>query len=240
MTLRGAYSSSFDLRAKLRGTYLSRLLGGCGRGLIAEKGVRIRSLERVRFGTNCWLKENVLIDGRCHDGFGIDAGDDVIVRAGAYLDAYGGPGFISIGNRVGIGQYAYIGGNGGVRIGDDVMISGHTYIVSATHQFQPDTCAYQDQGETRLGVDIAANVWIAANCVVIDGVSVGEGSVVAAGSVVTTDVPPWVVVAGSPAKVIRGVDEPSRRREQTTGPPRKHDQSAVLYLGRTRRSRYYE
>nr|WP_238988835.1 2,3,4,5-tetrahydropyridine-2,6-dicarboxylate N-acetyltransferase [Calorimonas adulescens] len=56
-------------------------------------------------------------------------------------------------------------------------------------------------------VKIGDNVLVGANAVILEGVTVGDGAVVAAGSVVTHDVPPRVVVAGSPAKVIKEVDE---------------------------------
>lgn len=56
-------------------------------------------------------------------------------------------------------------------------------------------------------VIIEDNVLIGANSVILEGVRVGKGSVVAAGSVVTKDVPPGVVVAGSPARIIKTKDE---------------------------------
>ncbi len=55
-------------------------------------------------------------------------------------------------------------------------------------------------------VVIEDNVMVGANAVVLEGVRIGSGSVVAAGSVVISDVPPGVVVAGTPAKVIKAVD----------------------------------
>ena len=47
------------------------------------------------------------------------------------------------------------------------------------------------------------NVWIATGAIVLPGVTIGEGAVVAAGAVVTKDVPPWTVVGGNPARVIK-------------------------------------
>jgi acetyltransferase-like isoleucine patch superfamily enzyme len=54
---------------------------------------------------------------------------------------------------------------------------------------------------------IGRNVWIAAGAIVVGGVTIGEDSVVAAGSVVTKDVPPNVLVAGNPARVIRTIED---------------------------------
>ena len=63
-------------------------------------------------------------------------------------------------------------------------------------------------------VTICDGVMIGANAVVLEGVTVGENSVVAAGSVVTKDVPPLSVVAGTPAKIIKQVDEKTQSKTE--------------------------
>jgi acetyltransferase-like isoleucine patch superfamily enzyme len=60
-----------------------------------------------------------------------------------------------------------------------------------------------EQGVTRSFVKIEDDCWIAANSILMAGVTVGKGSIVAAGSVVTKDVPPFSIVAGNPAQVIK-------------------------------------
>jgi acetyltransferase-like isoleucine patch superfamily enzyme len=61
----------------------------------------------------------------------------------------------------------------------------------------------KEQGVTQKGVVIEDDCWIAANSVILDGVRIGRGSVVAAGAVVSRDVPPFSIVAGVPARVIK-------------------------------------
>ena len=57
-------------------------------------------------------------------------------------------------------------------------------------------------------VEIGDDVWIGSNCIILKGVTVGNGAIVAAGSVVTKDVPPWSIVGGNPAKVIKRLSRP--------------------------------
>lgn len=50
---------------------------------------------------------------------------------------------------------------------------------------------------------IKNDVWIGANCTILDGITIGNGAVIAAGSIVTKDVPPYAIVGGNPAKIIK-------------------------------------
>ncbi|MDY6896312.1 MAG: DapH/DapD/GlmU-related protein, partial [Thermotogota bacterium] len=61
---------------------------------------------------------------------------------------------------------------------------------------------------------IEDNVLIGANAVVLEGVKVGQGSIIGAGSVVISDVEPYSVVAGTPAKFIKKVDDKTKAKTQ--------------------------
>jgi H+/gluconate symporter-like permease len=63
-------------------------------------------------------------------------------------------------------------------------------------------------------VIIGDNVLVGANAVILEGVKIGSGSVVAAGSVVVSDVEPGVVVAGTPAKIVKRVDTKTKNKTQ--------------------------
>ena len=58
------------------------------------------------------------------------------------------------------------------------------------------------KGDAR-SITIDDHVWVGANCFILPGVTIGRGAVIAAGSVVTKSVPPLVIVAGNPARVVR-------------------------------------
>lgn len=90
-----------------------------------------------------------------------------------------------------------------VRIGNHVFIAPGVHIYTATHPHEAELRRTQEFGKP---VTIGNDVWIGGKAVICPGVTIGDCSVIGAGSVVTKDVPPGVVVAGNPAKVIRRLD----------------------------------
>jgi putative colanic acid biosynthesis acetyltransferase WcaF len=100
--------------------------------------------------------------------------------------------YCTLGRGVEVYNYAAI------VIGEQATVSQGTYLCSATHDFEDPTMPLVFHPIT-----IGAQAWVAANCFIAPGVTVGEGAVVGACSVVTKDVPPWTVVAGNPARVIK-------------------------------------
>lgn len=92
---------------------------------------------------------------------------------------------------------------GRVTLGDLVRVATHVVLVGENHVFDDPDTPIALQGLRTEGILVEDDVWIGAHVTVLDGVTVGAHSVLAAGAVVTRDVPPWSVVAGVPARVIR-------------------------------------
>ena len=61
----------------------------------------------------------------------------------------------------------------------------------------------EEDAQTKGKIKIEDEVWIGANVTILSGVTIGKGAIIAAGSVVTKDVPPYSIVGGNPAKIIR-------------------------------------
>ncbi|RZM24376.1 MAG: 50S ribosomal protein L2 [Pedobacter sp.] len=110
---------------------------------------------------------------------------------------------LKIGNNSSIGPYAYIGCSGYIEIGNNVIMSPRVSIYAENHLYDRPDLPIMKQGVKREFVIIEDDCWIAANTVILAGVTIGKGSVIAAGSVVTKSVPPNSVVAGVPARVIK-------------------------------------
>lgn len=88
-----------------------------------------------------------------------------------------------------------------VRLGDRVLLGPKVQIYTATHPLNP--AERKDGWEFALSVEIGNDVWIGGGAIICPGVTIGDGSTIGAGSVVTRDVPPKVVAAGNPCRVIR-------------------------------------
>lgn len=112
-------------------------------------------------------------------------------------------GNIEIGANCFIGEFCMIHGQGGLHIGDDVMIGTHTVIIPANHIFVSRERTIKSQGLECKGIRIEDDCWIGANVTILDGVVIGKGSIVGAGSVVTKSIEEFSIVAGNPAKIIK-------------------------------------
>lgn len=109
---------------------------------------------------------------------------------------------ISFGKNVFINAGCHFQDQGGIYIGDGVLIGHNVVLATANHALEPS----KSRKLNYKPIIIRDNVWIGSNAVILQGVTVGEWAVVAAGAVVTKDVEPYTVVGGIPAKFIRKVD----------------------------------
>jgi len=109
---------------------------------------------------------------------------------------------LHLGRNIHIGRHTEIMADGGISIGNNVVISYHCVLWSIDHRYEGDSLPY-DKARVRRPIVIHDNVWLGRNVMVRGGVTIGEGAVVAMGSVVTRDVPPLAVVGGNPARVLK-------------------------------------
>lgn len=109
---------------------------------------------------------------------------------------------ITVGKNVFINSGCCFQDQGGITIGDNVLIGQQVVIATLNHDLIPDKRANMLPAPVKIGND----VWIGAHATILSGVTVGNGAVIAAGAVVTKDVPANAVVAGVPAKAIRQIE----------------------------------
>jgi acetyltransferase-like isoleucine patch superfamily enzyme len=188
-----------------RGLFLKLFLKESKGLLFVGSGVKLRHKSHFSAGKNLILEDNVFINALSEDG--ITMGDQVSIARDSILICTGviaqkGKG-ISIGQGTGINAGAYLGGQGGIRIGEQVIIGPGVQIFSENHNYDQPGISIKEQGVTRLGVSIGDHCWLGGRVTILDGVHIGKGCVVAAGSVVTKSCPDHVILAGVPARVIK-------------------------------------
>ena len=115
--------------------------------------------------------------------------------------SYTGPHTVII--KAKVGKYSSI--SWGVTIGgadhDYGRVTTHSFLYSDHDHLRPEESPAYDRFAG--ACDVGSDVWIAANATIVRGITVGDGAVVAANAVVTKDVPPYAVVAGVPARILR-------------------------------------
>lgn len=135
----------------------------------------------------------------------LEVGAQALLEPGVWLTA---PGSARI--RIGEGTFLNLGVTIAalelVEIGDHCMFANGCFITDADHRFDDPREPVPWQGFTRKGpTHVGDNVWCGAHVVITSGVSIGERCVIGANSVVRSDIPPFSVAAGVPARVLRRI-----------------------------------
>jgi len=140
-----------------------------------------------------------LRDGR------LEIGPQVLFEPGVWI-TMPAPARVSIGGGTFLNLGVMVAALELVEIGEHCMFANGCVITDANHRYDDREQPVPWQGFTSKGpTRIGDNVWCGANVVVTSGVTIGERCVIGANSVVTTDVPPFSIAAGAPAKVVRTI-----------------------------------
>lgn len=163
-----------------------------------DKIVKFR-LENDRRNSAIPLMDLLNVEARIEPGAiirdKVSIGKSAVIMMGAVINIGA-----EIGEGAMIDMNAVVGARG--KIGKRVHLGAGAVVAGVLEPPSKDPCIIED------------DVLIGANAVVLEGVKIGKGAVVAAGSVVVEDVPAGVVVAGTPAKIIKTVDEKTKGKTQ--------------------------
>ena len=164
----------------LRVGYWRAFMASLGPSAAVETGVLVRGAENIRIGA------------------------DFFCNRGCILLA-DGDGRITIGNRVALNANVHINASigGEIVIGDNVLIGPNVLMRASDHATTNIDVPIWRQGHIAGRIQIDDDVWIGGNATILRDVVIGHGAVVAAGAVVNRDVPPFAVVGGVPARVIK-------------------------------------
>ena len=176
-----------------------------GSGLMFGRGIRLLNKQNIQLGK--WVKIdefttlNALGKGALSIGNNSSIGAFSRVIISTSFNHIGE--HITIGDNVGIGEYAYLGGGGGLTIGDNCIVGQYLSCHPENHNFEDLDVEIRHQGVKREGIVIGANCWIGSKVTITDGVTIGDNCVLAAGAVITKSMPRNSVIGGVPAKVLK-------------------------------------
>jgi acetyltransferase-like isoleucine patch superfamily enzyme len=173
---------------------------GFNRKVFLGRHVTLRCPRQITFSTNVVIDDFVQLIATSSRPDAIRIGSGSFIRSYALLNSGPPDGYIHIGEECSIGQGAILYGNGGIEIGNQVMIAGQCFLVASSHNTNDPSVPMIHQGFTAKGIKINDNVWIGAGAKILDGVTIGERAVIGANAVVNRSVPPGGRVGGVPAK----------------------------------------
>jgi galactoside O-acetyltransferase len=183
---------------------LNKILGKCCPWLYAEIGSGSKVAGRIE---------------RRHPQARIRIGAGTLVAGTLVAEDEGSR--LTVGNNVFVGGGSLIDCLAEVTIEDDVLISYQVLIMDSDNHSIRASERVEDLRRWRQGVydwskvrrapvTIRSRAWIGARATITKGVEIGEGAIVASGAVVTKSVPPFSIVAGNPARIVRELGEDER------------------------------
>ena len=179
-------------------------------GKINRLRKRLHSLIRYSWRFHSWGWKSTLSQPDLLFNPGqISIGENVEIRKGARLETRGGKTKrpkIEIGNDTSIHFYFHCGAFQSIKIGKSVLIAGNVYITDHDHVFTNRDVPPLHADWDIKPVIIEDEVWIGEGAKILKGVRVGRRAVIGANAVVTKDVPPYTIVGGVPAKVIKTIE----------------------------------
>lgn len=133
-------------------------------------------------------------------------GSKIIINENAIIDSFvkikpaGGHGDLIIGENSIINSGCVLYTGNGINIGQNVAVAANCTFAPVNHEYRLKNTLIMKQGfrESKGGIIVGNDVWIGANCVILDGVEIGDGSVIAAGSIVRGKLDEYGIYAGFP------------------------------------------
>lgn len=137
-------------------------------------------------------------------GTNIIIGDASVIDSFVKIKPSGGTGDFTIGKFTYVNSGCVFYSGNGISIADNVLIAANCTFAPVNHAYKERDKLIREQGflPSRGGIVIEDDVWIGANCVILDGAILRRGCVIAASSLVRGEIDPFTVCAGNPLKVI--------------------------------------
>lgn len=166
----------------------------------------IKCSSKIKFGRNFSVGKYCYVDALSCKG--LICGNNVSMGYFTHIELTGSLKFLGqgmiVGNNVGLGSHGHYGSGAGLlEIGDNTIFGNYVSIHPENHNFADLDIPILLQGVTGKGIKIGTDCWIGAKVTILDGTVIGDHSIVAAGAVVTGKFPPYSIIGGVPAKIIK-------------------------------------
>lgn len=137
-------------------------------------------------------------------GTRIVVGENSVIDSFVKIKPAGGSGDLTLGSFCYINSGCVFYTGNGITFGNHVLVAANCTFAPVNHAFKDKNTLIRQQGfsASRGGIIIEDDVWIGANCVILDGAHLRQGCVIAAGSIVRKEVAPYSIVGGNPLKVL--------------------------------------
>jgi acetyltransferase-like isoleucine patch superfamily enzyme len=187
-----------------RGLAKSTLLQLRPRAICVASCVTFRNSRMCHFGRGVTFERGVIIDGLAEHG--VYLGDHVSIGAYSLIRSstatHLGAGVV-IGRSSSCDAYSFFGAGGLIRIGDNIVMGEHVSFHAESHRHERTDIPIRSQGVRENPITIEDDCWIGSNVTFLGGAHVARGSIVGAGALVNEEFPPFSVIVGVPAKVVR-------------------------------------
>ena len=157
-----------------------------------------------------WARLDVIPRAPHHERHRLSLGRNSLIETSCVICTWHGDVILKDRASIGIGSIVM----GPVLIGENSACSQNCFISGQSHLYEDVSKKFLRQGFKTEKVVIGKNVWIGANSVIILGVKIGNNSIIGAGSTIIEDVPPYSVMVGNPAKIIRKYNFQTKRWER--------------------------
>jgi len=136
---------------------------------------------------------------------GLSIGDGTVIMGALHITGEGPlAGRFQVGKHCVLNERVYFNLGGSVVLEDNVTVGMETIFLTVSHRI--GTSDFRGGQTDARPIRVGRGAWLGARVTILPGVTVGAGTVVGAGSVVTADLPPDVLAAGVPARVIRSLE----------------------------------
>ena len=185
----------------LRKIFYRFLFKKIGKGVVFGRNITVRHPGKIIIGDNVLIDENCMLDAKGIDNKGIEIKTGSYIGRNTILSCKDGD--IILEENVNIGFNCEIQSSNYVLVGKNTLVAAYVYIIAGDHIHNIAGQSASSMHGTSKGIVIGENCWLGAKATVLDGIELGHDVVIGASAVVNTDVAPFSVAVGIPAKVIK-------------------------------------